>query len=266
MQPNRVKRIMREGGLALGTSVGFADPEVIELIGIAGYDAVFIDMEHTPLDLQTAQEMICRAELAGVTSIIRVPDNNPKTILRLLDVGAQGIHIPHIDDLEDARRAVQAVRYYPAGDRGSYGGGRAARFGTIPWPEHVRTSNEEILLAVTIEDARAVESAEALASLDGVDMLFVGPSDLATSMGIFENNHPKVRQAVESIAAIVRRVGKAKLGFVLQHSVLNVDVPGLLKLGVSYALCLPGPQGRLLASFRQQVSQAHSQMPKAKPS
>ena len=126
MRQNRVKRIMREGGLAIVSHVGFADPAVIEIIAMAGFDGAFIDMEHTVFDLQLVGEMIRVADLTGITSIVRVPDNDAKLILRVLDMGAQGIQVPHIEGIEGARRAVNAVRYPPLGQRGGAGTTRAA--------------------------------------------------------------------------------------------------------------------------------------------
>ena len=111
MRQNRVKKLMREGSLALGKYVSLADPQVVEIIGIAGFDAAFIDMEHTGFDLRTVEEMIRASDLAGVTSMVRVPDNDAKLILRILDMGAEGIIVPHIEGLEGAKRAVDAVRY-----------------------------------------------------------------------------------------------------------------------------------------------------------
>ncbi len=113
MQENKVRRALRENRLALGTYVTFADPQVVEIIGLAGFDAAFIDMEHTTFDLGLVAQMIVTADLAGVTSMIRIPGNDENLILRLLDAGAQGIIIPHIDGLEGAKRAVDAVRYAP---------------------------------------------------------------------------------------------------------------------------------------------------------
>ena len=118
MRENRVKRVMSEGKLALGTYVTFADPQIVEIIGLAGYDAAFIDMEHTDFDLRLVGEMIRAADLAGVTSIVRVPDNDEKLILRILDAGAEGIIVPHVDGLEGAKRAVDAVPLFPHGPPG----------------------------------------------------------------------------------------------------------------------------------------------------
>ncbi len=113
MRQNRVKSVMNQGQLALGTYVTFADPQIVEIIGLAGFDAAFIDMEHTTFDLSLVSQMIAAADLAGVTSVIRVPGNDENLILRLLDAGAEGIIIPHIDGIEGAKKAVDAVRYSP---------------------------------------------------------------------------------------------------------------------------------------------------------
>src|SRR5216684_667444 len=105
MQENRVKRIMNAGGLALGTHVGgIADPQIVEIIGLAGFDAAFIDMEHTTVDLHDVQLMVMAAERVGITPIVRTPGFDPAFILRLLDMGVQGIQVPHISDARAARR------------------------------------------------------------------------------------------------------------------------------------------------------------------
>lgn len=115
MRPNLIKEGIRQGKLAIGTYVNLADPAVVEIIGLAGFDAAFIDMEHSAFDLLLVQEMIRACDLTGITSLVRVPDNNPKTILRVLDMGAQGIQVPHIGGKDGALSAVRAVRYALAG-------------------------------------------------------------------------------------------------------------------------------------------------------
>ena len=131
MIENRVKKVMREGNLAIGTYVTLSDPQVVEIIGLAGFDAAFIDMEHTTFDLSMVERMVLSAELVGITPIVRVPSIDSSVILRLLDLGTQGIIIPHVEGEEGARRAVDAVRYPPLGHRGAAGGTRAARVGTL---------------------------------------------------------------------------------------------------------------------------------------
>ena len=211
MRENRVKRVMREGGLAIVSHVGFADPAVIEIIAMAGFDGAFIDMEHTVFDLQLVGEMIRVADLTGVTPIVRVPENNPKIILRVLDMGAQGVQVPHIEGIEGAKRAVAAVRYPPLGERGAAGSTRAAGYGSISWREHVQTSNAEILLTVMTEDLKGVNDIEAIAALDGIDLISLGPTDLSAALGITDPSDPRLRQTVEELVQKVNRIGKAKI-------------------------------------------------------
>src|SRR5207249_9172515 len=147
MKENRVKRILSEGGLALGTHVGgIADPQMVELIGLAGFDAAFIDMEHTSFDLHDVQLAVMAAERVGITPIVRTPGFDPAFILRLLDMGVQGIQVPHVGDAATARAAVKAVRYPPQGDRGMAAGSRAAEFGKISLVEHMALSHRVFLM------------------------------------------------------------------------------------------------------------------------
>jgi 4-hydroxy-2-oxoheptanedioate aldolase len=114
MQTNRVKKILNEGGLALGTYTGgIADPQIVEIIGHAGFDAAFIDMEHTSFDLRDVQLMVMAAERVGITPIVRTPGFDPALVLRLLDMGVAGIQLPHISDARAAREASAGWRARP---------------------------------------------------------------------------------------------------------------------------------------------------------
>src|SRR5438552_14901864 len=144
MKENRVKRILQEGGLALGTHVGgIADPQIGEIIGLAGFDAAFIDREHTSYDLRDVQLAVMAAERVGITPIVRTPGFDPAFILRLLDMGVQGIQVPHVDSAETARAAVSAVRYPPLGEPGMPAGSRAAEFGRLRPVEHMAQSKRQ---------------------------------------------------------------------------------------------------------------------------
>ncbi len=260
MHKNRVKEKIKQGELAIGTYVNLADPAVVEIIGLAGFDAAFIDMEHSAFDLKLVQEMIRACDLAGITSLVRVPDNNPKTILRILDMGAQGVQVPHIGGKEDAREMVRAVRYAPLGERGMGGPTRAARYGAIPSKEHLETSNSEIILAVMIEDSKAIDQLEDIASLEGVDLVTVGPTDLAQALGIPESQYTNLMDTIEEISAIVKNVGKARLSLPLNLPAFPLDVSQLKRLGVAYANCGPADVGRLLNSYQQQVREIKGQL------
>jgi 4-hydroxy-2-oxoheptanedioate aldolase len=257
MKENRVKRILREGGLALGTHVGgIADPQIVEIIGLAGFDAAFIDMEHTSFDLHDVQAMVMAAERVGITPIVRTPGFDPAFILRLLDIGVQGIQVPHVDSPERARAAVAAVRYPPEGERGMAAGSRAADFGRIPIREHMAQSNREVLLAVMIEDMAAVERIAAIAATPGVDLIAVGPSDLSRSLRVSgEPDHPRLVAAIDHIRAAVSNT-KARLALPLNHAAYPRNAAQLRELGAGYTNCAPTPEARLLRSLSEQAAEA----------
>ena len=250
MRENRVKRVMREGGLAIVSHVGFADPAVVEIIALAGFDGAFIDMEHTGFDLQLMGEMIRVADLTGITSIVRVPDNDPKLILRILDMGAQGIQVPHVQGLEGAKQAVNAVRYPPLGERGAAGSTRAAGYGSVPWQDHMRSSNEEILLIAMTEDMKGISEIEEIAALDGVDLISLGPTDLSAALGITDPKDPRLRQKFEELAGQVNKVGKARVYIPVYHPALYLTPQELLQIGVSYTSVAPPPPTIVLNSLR----------------
>ena len=251
MKENRVKRVMREGGLAIVSHVGFADPAVVEIIAAAGFDGAFIDMEHSAFDMRTVSEMIRVADLCGITPIVRVPENNPKTILRILDAGAQGIQVPHIEGVEGARRAVAAVRYPPEGERGGAGSTRAAGYGAVPWTEHMRTSNKEILLIIMTEDQRGLDELEQIAALDGVDLISLGPTDISTALGMTNPNDPRLRETFVTLAGRINAVGKAGVYIPVNHSALRLTPRELLDMGVNYTSVAPAPPTVVLNSLKE---------------
>ncbi len=262
MQENRVKRIMRKGGLALGTYVGgIADPQIVELIGHAGFDAAFIDMEHTSFDLRDVQLMVMAAERVGITPIVRPPGFDPAFLLRLLDMGVQGIQVPHIEGPDAAREAVKAVRYPPDGDRGMAGASRASDYGKVKLLDHMASSNREISLAVMIEDLKALDQIEEIAKIEGIDIIAVGPSDMSRALGVSgEPNHPKLVAAIERVRQALRKGAGAKLALPVNHPALPRSAAELLALGCGYANCAPSPEARLLKSLSDQVAEARKQL------
>ena len=184
MQANRVKRILREGGLALGTYVGgIADPQIVEIIGHAGFDAAFIDMEHTSFDLRDVQLMVMAAERVGITPIVRRRASIPPSSCACSTWGCRA-PVPHISNAKAAREAVQAVRYAPLGDRGMAGASRASDFGKIPMKDHMEQSNREITLAVMIEISRPSRRSTPSPPPRAIDIVAVGPSDMSRALGV----------------------------------------------------------------------------------
>jgi 4-hydroxy-2-oxoheptanedioate aldolase len=258
MQTNRVKKIIREGGLALGTYVGgIADPQIVEIIGHAGFDAAFIDLEHTSFDLRDVQLMVMAAERMGITPIVRTPGFDPAFILRLLDMGVQGLQLPHINDAQAAREAVRAVRYPPLGERGMMGGSRAAGFGMIPLKDHMAQSNQEITLAVMIEELSALDEIEEISSIEGIDLIAVGPVDMSRALGVTgQTDHPKLVETINRVADAVRKGGVARLALPMNNPVFPRNAAQLRELGVGYTNCSPAPEARLLQSLRAQAAEA----------
>ena len=260
MRENRVKRVMSEGGLAIVSYTGFADPAVIEVIALAGFDGAFIDLEHSAFDLRTVEEMVRVADLCGITSVVRVPENSPDVILRVLDMGAQGIQVPHIQGVQDARQAIEAVRYPPLGQRGAHHSTRATGYGSVPWSEHVRSSNEQILLIVMVEDPQGIGQLEAIADLDGVDLICLGPMDLSVALGFTDPKDPKFRQTVEDLAERIRKIGKARLNIPVYHPALYLTPPELVRMGVSYTSVMPPPPTILLNALRDSAGRIHQDL------
>ena len=180
MKKNRVKELWREGKAAIGTWLVLGSPITAEIIAHMGFDWVVIDTEHGSIDIGTTQSIIQAVLTTDTVPIVRVPWNDPMLIKRALDAGAYGLVIPMVNSREEAIRAVKAARYPPVGIR-SYGGPRARLYGGVDYFEH---ANEEIAVIVQIEHIDAVNRVDEILSVEGVDTFFIGPSDLAISMGL----------------------------------------------------------------------------------
>ncbi len=211
MRENRVKRRLQAGEAVIGCFIPYPSPELAEICGYLGFDFVLLDAEHGLLTEESAYHMVVAAEVAGTVPLIRVPFNHRQVILRYLDLGAGGVMVPQVNTPEEARAVVEACRYYPEGRRG-VASVRAAQFGlTRPLSEYIRAANTEVMVIVQIESLAAVERLEEYLAIPGIDVLFVGPNDLAQSMGYpGQQQHPEVQAMIDEI---VRRVdGRIPLG------------------------------------------------------
>lgn len=194
------------GPVPLGTFLMSASPLVAEAIGCNGFDLAIVDAEHSPIDVADVARILQAIGNTAMVPVVRAPWNEPVVIKRLLDAGASTLLLPFIQDADDARRAVAATRYPPEGIRGMAGLSRASRFGTRP--DHFRTANATIGVVVQIETLQGVAQLEAIAAVPGVDALFVGPTDLAGSMGLHgDANHAQVREVVADVARRCKAIG-----------------------------------------------------------
>jgi 2-keto-3-deoxy-L-rhamnonate aldolase RhmA len=198
---------LRAEPASLGTFLLSASPLVAEALGCNGLEWAIVDAEHAPIDVPGVAHMLQAIGNTPMQPVVRVPWNEPVAIKRLLDAGASTLLIPFVEDAGEARRAVAATRYPPAGIRGMAGLSRASRFGSVP--DHFRVADERIGVIVQVETPQAVAELEAIAQVPGVDAVFVGPTDLAGGMGLHgQGNHPEVRAAVLDIAVRCRAIGK----------------------------------------------------------
>ena len=206
MKKNRVKELWREGKAAVGTWLVLGSPITAEIIANMGFDWVVVDTEHGSIDIGTTQSIIQAINTTDTVPMVRVPWNDPMSIKRALDAGAYGLVIPMVNSREEAIWAVKATRYPPLGIR-SYGGPRARLYGGADYFEH---ANEEIALIVQIEHIEAVNHVDEILSVEGVDGFFIGPSDLAISMGLkpgMDQTDPRHVEAVSKVLASGKKHG-----------------------------------------------------------
>ncbi|MBB3664725.1 4-hydroxy-2-oxoheptanedioate aldolase [Prauserella sediminis] len=180
---SELKRRLSAGDRLRGGLVRMPSDYLVELCGIGGLDFVLIDCEHGPADLVPLQQHIQAAQARGIGVLIRVGHDEPAFTLRVLDLGAEGVVVPHVDTPEQARRAVSAARYPPLGERGFATYSRAGSFGATGAVEHLANAAETTLVIPMLETESACAAAGDIAAVDGVDALMIGPADLAVSMG-----------------------------------------------------------------------------------
>jgi 4-hydroxy-2-oxoheptanedioate aldolase len=210
---NMLRRRLNDGATVLGVWQQLAHPAIAELMALAGYEMVLIDMEHGPGSLFDTANMLRGIAGTGSSAMVRVPANDPVLLKQLLDQGPDGVMIPMVESAEDARAAVSACRYPPRGRRGWAAGiARAAQYGFDP--DYTLKTSSELVIACQIESVAGVNSADAIAAVEGVDVIFIGRNDLAADSGhILDLDHPEVDALVAQSFAAARRHGK-KVGTV----------------------------------------------------
>ena len=207
---NYALRQLRAGKLAVGMGVNIARTvNIAQICKTAGFDWLFVDCEHSSMDLDMAAQMSAASLAVGITPVVRVPGLEHWHASRVLDNGAQGVVFPHIDSKEDAIRAANACRYPPIGKRSMGGGLQQLGFASMPVGEAARIVNEETLVVVMIESPEGVKNCEEIAAVKGVDALLIGTNDFCFECGIpGQFNDPKVADAYKRVIAACRKHGK----------------------------------------------------------
>lgn len=246
MRENRVKRIWREGGSVLNGWLHIPSSYAAEIMAHAGYDSITVDLQHGPPDFAVTLTMMQAISTTETVPLVRVPWNEPGTIMRLLDAGSYGVICPMVNTREEAERFVGACRYPPRGYR-SFGPYRATLYAGADYAEH---ADETVLAMAMIETREALQNVDEIMGVSGLDAVFVGPSDLGQSLGVgpgMDRTEPAVLEAIDAVLAAAER---------------NGVVAGIFTGSVEYASRMLGKgfrfvtvlsDGRLLASAAAQT-------------
>ncbi|HVZ07756.1 HpcH/HpaI aldolase family protein [Rhodopila sp.] len=231
---NSAKRKLSVGELVLCFGVNqLRTPNIAMIAAACGFDALYIDLEHNPTSLETAAGICVAALGLGITPICRVSSHDPHDSTRILDCGAQGVMVPHVNTAAEAKAIVEACRFAPHGHRSAAGTVPALGYAPLGQAEICRRLNQETLLIAMIETPEAVANADAIAAVEGIDTLHIGSTDLSTEMGIpGDYKHERMRTAFETVAAAARKHGKSMgVGGVREDVTFQ---SWLLRLGVRY--------------------------------
>lgn len=209
MNASNVLTKLRAGEPVCSFKLNLCSGQASELASMAGFDCIWLDMEHTAQDWAavTAQSWAARAQGADV--MIRVPRGSYSDYVKPFEINATGILVPHIMSLEDARNIVRFTRFHPVGRRPIDGGNADGEYGLAPMNAYLKQSNEQRFIALQIEDPEPLDDLEAIAGLEGYDILFFGPGDFSQGIGApGQWDHPELLKTRERIAAVARRYGK----------------------------------------------------------
>ena len=208
---NAMKEKIASGDVALGVSLMFPSPQLVEMLAHAGFDWVLLDCEHGSMSLADIEVMCMAADASGITPIARPRSNSAADIQSVMDRGAKGVQVPHVCSADDARRAVAAVKFGPGAGRSLAAGTRPDRWGLGGrMPDFVATQNAGSLVCIQIEDREAVDNIDEILAVSDIDVFFIGPSDLSQSMGFPGNPKAEpVARAIDQTLAKIVAAGKA---------------------------------------------------------
>ena len=245
IRTNIAKKKMLEGQPVVGCFTSLADPAVMEVLGRIGFDFVVLDNEHASMDKSVVGNIMRASELAGIqtTPIVRVREGTDAEILNVLDLGALGVQIPQVDTYEQAKQAVEATFYPPKGTRGLGSSQRAIGYGFLPKDEYFGLADSEILRVIQCESVESVQNLDRILEIPGIDVVFIGATDLSCSMGKEvrgKRNHPKLIETVDAAVEKIVKSGKIAGAAVVSEA----EAKHLLKRGVRY-LCVGQDLGYL---------------------
>jgi 4-hydroxy-2-oxoheptanedioate aldolase len=204
-----VKRRLENDEVVIGTFVKYASANLVELIGLAGFDFIIIDSEHANLSHGQIEELIRAAQLVGMSAVVRTADSSEANILHALDSGASGVQVPSLSSAAEAAGVVRRAKYHPIGERGWAPGCRAGNYAFTPAKAYIEQANLDTLIAIHVENARMAADIDALCALEQVDVAFIGAGDLSQSLGRpGEPDHPDVVKVIDGVVEACLRARK----------------------------------------------------------
>jgi len=222
IRPNRVKRKLADGDVAY-VAGGFTHPDDIDAFGPLGFDGIWLEGEHGGVDPAELGNLTRACDIWGMTSVVRINQNNQGVIYRTLDRGAQGIVVPHVNTKGEAQNVVDGGMFAPAGYRGMFGSRQSYAV-----PNYFELANDETLIIILIEDITAIRNLDEILTVDHIDVFFVAPSDLATSMGHIGNvGHPEVQRTIDDAHARIQSAGRTGGAIVTNENVTKYVEAGV---------------------------------------
>jgi len=209
MRPSRIKAKLKRNEPVLLPMLHINDPAVFELTSLLGFDGIWLDLEHHSLSMETAARLMRAARIGSSDVLVRPAKGEFMRMGRILEAGAQGIMYPRCDNAEEARAVVTWAKFAPLGKRGIDTSNPDTPYSSMPLDDYIRTANEETFIAIQVEDPGGVANAKAIATLEGVDVIFLGTGDFSILSGVpGQYEHQKVRDAIRTVAEAARLAGK----------------------------------------------------------
>ncbi|WP_199334625.1 HpcH/HpaI aldolase family protein [Streptomyces sp. GMR22] len=252
-QPPLASRIAADTAVS-GLIVKMSCAPVVELAGHLGFDFVLIDTEHGLSDSAELEHHLRAADAAGIAALVRVGSNDPLAVLRALDAGATGVVVPHISTRAEARAAVSAAHYPPHGSRGLALSTRAGRSGTVPMQQHLADAAARTVVVAQAEDVAAVDNIGAIVETDGLNAVWIGPSDLSMSLGRpGELNHPEVSASIDKIVESVLSAPACRLAVLVDtvEDAIQWRARGASMLLFNHTTILHKGMSGIVEGFRQ---------------
>jgi 4-hydroxy-2-oxoheptanedioate aldolase len=248
-----LRQCLQKGEAIAGVTISLNAPELVEICGLVGFDFVFLDAEHGPMSEREVQQLVTAADAAGVSSLVRVPANDPRVILRFMDVGASGVIVPDIESRDEVIQVVKAVKYVPDGNRG-LSSPRSAWYGQkMGLGDYTKLSNEKSVVICQIESKEGVEKVEGILSVDFLDGIIIGTTDLSNSMGVAgQRNNPLVNEAVKHV------IEKAKAARKPYGAVVRPGESPRQYLDEGYQIVVGSGNGFFTSSAKQFVKEFRS--------